>query len=328
MAVKTPGGKSAGRTGGKPSYYESIEDEIEEQRKVAVGSDEAGSGLSPSTIIGAEERRRQVAKRQAAVTVTGTGGGNEIADGRVMWYDPVTGEPVTWAEVKSLARQSGGWVDNTQFDPGMSIEEWYDKSGGGQSWADIFAGAIGAPVEGIDFDTGSGSSGGGGGGGGRSSAVAPTYTAPPAGTATDQVRAYVIATTGTGNQQVIDDGVAAFMAADRQAFDQQGTAQIDPWQAMKDSVRSSAAYKAVNDGRPDSVDEMDWVSGMQGKLRSIGLSAEKAETLGIAGAIGGNTDEALVDAGEMAQVQSTGRMLKSQRESLKRTAASAARLVV
>lgn len=347
MVTKTPGSKSTGKAGRLPiseraSYFADVEDELEAQR-VAISGDRAGtkeeevtkepseygSGLSPNTIIGAEARRQRVKARQASFTGSNSGGGNQIADGRIMWYDPATGEPVTWAEVKSLARASGGYVGGFQFDPGISIEEWYDKSGGGQSWAEIFSYAVGTEVEGIDqFQFGSDGSSGSGSGSGRSSAVEATYIPPPAETVRDQVRSYVIATTGTANQEVIDSAMKTFMDADRQAFDQRETAQIDAWQQMKETVRGTRAYRAVNDGRPDSVDEMDWVTGMQAKLRSIGLSATKAETLGISGAIAGNTDEALVDAAEMQQVQSTGRMLKSQRDSLKRSAASVARLVV
>ena len=183
------------------------------------------------------------------------------------------------------------------------------------------------------------SGGGGGGGGSRTSSaqrqfVAPNYVPPARSQVEDQVRAYVVAVTGLANETLIDQAVDAYLKADKENFDAQVSGergrvidsvsttieQTDPWNAAKKMVQGTAAYETIHELRPDSVDEMEWVTGRQAKLRSLGLSAERAERLGIKQAQAGANDEALRDAGEMQFVADTGRLLQSQRESLKQSA--------
>ena len=170
-----------------------------------------------------------------------------------------------------------------------------------------------------------------GGGGGRAAAPAPVYVGPDEAAVRDQVKAYVVATTGTARPDLIDRATSALLAADKTNFDRQvaGTAgnQIDPAQAMKDVVRSSAEYETIHSLRPDSVDEMEWVVGRQQALRQIGLSSQRAETLGIKQAQVDANNEALVDAAEMQFNADTGRLLRSQRERLKQSAVAAVSLV-
>ena len=166
---------------------------------------------------------------------------------------------------------------------------------------------------------------GGSGGGGGSAAA--TYVPPDEGSVREQVKAYVVATTGTASKTIVDAAVARYMEAAKQSFDQRDTQGIDPYFAMQEVVRASSAYKAVNRLRPESVDEMEWVAGRQAKLRQLGLSAVRAEQVGIEQSIAGSSDEALIDAAQTAQVQETGRLLSSQRDELKRSAMAAARLM-
>jgi hypothetical protein len=142
----------------------------------------------------------------------------------------------------------------------------------------------------------------------------------------DYVKSYVVAVTGRAHEDLIQLGVDAFLDADRKGFNSE-TQQFDPASAMKNVVRGTDKYKAVNDARPDSVDEMEWVSSRQGKLRQLGLSATLAEEVGIEQAMAGGATEAVQRAGEVAQVGATGRLLQSQRQRLKNKAIAAARLM-
>jgi len=162
--------------------------------------------------------------------------------------------------------------------------------------------------------------GGGRGRSGGAAPIGPTYIAQDASSLREQVRNYVIASTGTGNIALIDAGIEAYSVADKERFTQRETTTIDPWQTMKEKIRSSTAYKAVHQLRPDSVDEMDWVTKRQTKLRQLGISDVRAEEAGIEAAIAGASNEALEDQANIIQLEGTGRLLEAQRQSLKQSA--------
>lgn len=179
----------------------------------------------------------------------------------------------------------------------------------------------GAGDDQINIDT---QTGGGGGGGGRGALRAPFVPTDPAAVR-DQVKAYIVATTGTNRPDLLDHALGVFQAAERQNYDAQGG--IDPWTKMTEYVRGTSVYRNIHELRPDSVDEMDWVTEPQAKLKQLGLSAQAAEGLGIAQATVGAADDALIEAAQMTQVQRTGRLLDSQRQSLKNKARAVANLV-
>jgi len=160
----------------------------------------------------------------------------------------------------------------------------------------------------------------GGGGGG---AAAATFAPQDERTVREQVKAYVIATTGKANEAIIKAGIDAFMEADRVAFNVRKTERVDPWNAVQEVVRASEAYKAANTLRPDSVDEMDWIVDRQAALRQIGLSGQRAEEVGIELATAGAGNEALVLGGSIAQQVGTGRQTQIMRDKLKRSARAA-----
>lgn len=180
-----------------------------------------------------------------------------------------------------------------------------------------------AATSGIDVPGGGGRGRGRRGGGG----AGPKYVKPDEDQVRDYVKNYVVAVTGTLHEDIIEQGVKEFMRADKEGFRKRETEQVDPMTAVKKLVRGTSAYKAVNDLRPESVDEMQWVTGMQGKLRGLGISAASAEDLGIAQAGVGASDDSLRQAGEMRQLGNTGRLLQSQRAGLQRSATAVARLV-
>lgn len=171
-------------------------------------------------------------------------------------------------------------------------------------------------------------SGGGGGGGGRGGGgTPPAYTSPNRDALAQAIKTYVVAVTGTNRPDLVEASVNAYLSADRKAWDQQvagkGGEEIDPMQAVYSLVRGSAPYKSIHKLRPESVDELDWVTSRQGKLRSVGLSDARSEALGISQATVGSNDEALVGAAEMQFNADTGRMLQTQRDALKRAGSAA-----
>lgn len=163
---------------------------------------------------------------------------------------------------------------------------------------------------------------GGGGSGGGSGSGRGEYVAPNKDVVREQIKAYVVATTGTVSNQVIDAAVAKYMEASKRAFDLAGKQDINPYFEAQSVVRDSAAYKSVNALRPESIDEMEWVTQRQAKLQQLGLSGRRSEALGISQSIVGSNDEALVGAAEISFAQDTGRLLQHQREKLKQSASA------
>ena len=271
-----------------------------------------GSSGLMSRILGGN-RESTIAARQNLFGGTFSGGGGGIADDRIMLVNPDTGVAMTWAQVKAewTGKDLPGGV---RFDPSITLNEWV--SGG---WSDYVAGFLGGEVSDTGtivppgLTTGSGSGRGSG-------AVEPTFIPQDPATVREQVKAYVVATTGTANEDLINQGVKTFQTKNKEAFDKRESQTIDAWAAVQSGVRASAKYKAIHQLRPDSVDELSYVTSRQAKLRQLGVSDARAEGLGISAATAGATDEALTSQAQTAQVGGTGRLLRSQRESLKQSA--------
>ena len=170
-------------------------------------------------------------------------------------------------------------------------------------------------------------SGGGRGGGGGGGAIGPVYVAPDEGAVREQIKAYVVATTGTLNDGIIDAALKSYVSEFRRGFDLRDSEEVDPWVAVRDIVRKSDAYKSLHELRPESVDEMDWVTGRQGKLRQLGLSAQRAEEVGIELSAAGATDQDLALGGTIASSVGTGRQLETMRNKIKNAAMAAGGVV-
>jgi hypothetical protein len=171
-----------------------------------------------------------------------------------------------------------------------------------------------------------GAGGGGGGYGGGGGRQGPVFVAADPEAVAESVKAYVVAVTGTLHQDIIDQATKAWQDAYRRDFDNPEQ-QVDPNTAMRESVRGTDIYKHVHQVRPESVDEMQWVTGRQGQLRQLGLDASLAERVGIDLSEVGSADPATRRGGEMAQVGATGRLLSSQRERLKQKTTAALGLI-
>jgi len=282
-----------------------------------------------------QSKRKEVIERRKKLF--GGGGSNIFEPGgddysnkaidldRIIYTNPATDEVWTWEDVlladSALKERDGLGFDptDTPLPPDLSWAEWYN-------------GGYREPIIGVlDFmpkpdmeeeEIGRGARG-------RRAPEPPIFRPEDEAAIREQVRNYVVATTGTANEVLINRAVIVFKDRNREAFDSAvaGGSKVDPWQAVKESVRESAVYRAVHGQRPDSVDELEWVTGRQAKLRQLGLSAVRAESAGVDAAISGSTDEALTGQARIAQVEGTGRLLQAHRESLKQSANAALGLV-
>ena len=147
----------------------------------------------------------------------------------------------------------------------------------------------------------------------------PVYVAPDEAAVREALQGYQVAVTGQLESELLDSAVETYLTTHKKDFDSKGE-QHDPFQAAKEIIRGSASYKDIHELRPESDDELAWVTSQQGRLRTLGLTSEQSEQLGIKLARVGASAEGAQGAGEKAFFQSTGRVQRDQRDSLKNTA--------
>lgn len=241
-----------------------------------------------------------------------------IPQDAVIYRDQGTGQEWTYGEVLAydqfLWTSSGGvrGLFENPMPATLSYHTWYNSGASDEAALTLSFASV--------ADEGDDPFGGGG-------AVAPTFIPQDPDEVREQVRNYIVAITGTADEALITAGVATFQSTNKKAFGKRESQTISPWQAMKEQVRLSTPYKAIHALRPDSVDEMDWVTSRQAKLSQLGISDARAQQLGVNAAIAGASDEALTGQAKMAQVSDTGRLLAGHRNSLKRTASAAMGLI-
>ncbi len=157
--------------------------------------------------------------------------------------------------------------------------------------------------------------------GGGFGSIGPVYQAPDEAAVKEALQGFQVAVTGQLDDPLLDKAVAEYLTTHKQDFDDKNV-QHDPFQAAKTIIRSSESYKDIHKLRKESVDELSWVTTQQGRLRTLGLTSEQSEQLGIKLARVGASQEAAEDAGNTAFFKSTGRVAKDQRDSLKASARS------
>lgn len=247
-----------------------------------------------------------------------------IANNTVIWQTPDGSQKVTFANWQSVIAEisqlgytgysgsiGSGTIPNISAIRRVQgdLNAWWSGRG------DAGDGGL-TPEEAAALAARFGGGGGGGFGGGGGGAAGPVYRAPDRDVIEDNIKSYVVAVTGSLNQNLIDRAVGEFLAKDKANFGSD-TQAIDPVQAAKALVRDSTVYKDIHRLRPESVDEMEWVTSKQGLLRQLGVSADIAESLGTKLARVGANQEATQEAGERAFLRSTGRVQREQREELK-----------
>jgi hypothetical protein len=259
----------------------------------------------------------------------------QMSDNTILMYlpgdGPTPGRHITYAE--ALRGQDGfprlpsgltsEWLQTDAYWSWRErVETWWFHSGVPQDSTAATGRAIWYPDAG-DFGIGDDDDTGGGGGGRRGS-VGPEYRPPPRDAIEESIKNYLVAVTGTLHQGILNQAVDEFLKQHRAQFD---GAAVDPYLSAQKLIRNTSIYKDVHSLRPESDDEMSWVTRRQGKLRQMGVSAESAETLGIQLARVGANQEAVARAGENTFIRSTGRMHRDQRERTKQAASAALGIV-
>jgi hypothetical protein len=170
---------------------------------------------------------------------------------------------------------------------------------------------------------------GGGGGRGRSGggAVGPVYVKPDERLVKEAVRSTLAALSGKIDPQFLDDLTAVYMSESKRGFDLRESEQIDPMETVKAKIRGTSEYKSIHQLRPDSVDEMDWVTSRQGALKRAGVTDKVAQDLGIAQATAGASDKDAAFAGNIATFSQSGKLLDELKQRISVSTYSAMRLV-
>jgi len=153
-------------------------------------------------------------------------------------------------------------------------------------------------------------------GGTGSGAIAPTYRAP-------DERLIKEAVEGAMNRLVgrILPGMTASLLRRYQADDKRNfnspTQAIDPMASVYEMIRATGDYRAIHTNRPTSTDEETWISSRVAMLINAGVSPKLAAQLGISQATAAASQDAVQAGGEVANLQSTGRMLDSHKAKLR-----------
>ena len=255
----------------------------------------------------------------------------------ILWTDP-QGDKWTWQELMDFSGSNTTGLDpeGGSFDADLgyfpliptNLKQDYVGSSNHKALVRILdryaSGSLrGTEGEGLVIND---PSGGGGGGGGSRGPSRAAYRMPDRDAITEMVRTYVVAVLGEDNGGAVNQGVDAYFKAHRADYDQPNQ-DVDPQQAVKGSVRANQTYKDIHSLRPEGIDELQWVTSTQAKLRSIGYSSAGAEQLGIKLATVAASDSAVLAAGESAQFADTSRLAQGQKQTLKSKISDAMGLV-
>jgi hypothetical protein len=165
-----------------------------------------------------------------------------------------------------------------------------------------------------------------GSGRGRGSGpIAPIYNPRDRVEVEESLKGYLVAVNGRLDGNLLAEAADKYMAVDRANFD--NDTQINAFLAAQNLIRASSAYKDIHELRPESSDEMEWVTSQQGLLRQLGVSDLVSEDLGIDLARVGASVEGAKQAGQKAFTRSSGRIHRDQREVLKAAGRAAMGLV-
>lgn len=242
----------------------------------------------------------------------------------VIYTDWNTGEEYTMATIGEFIKQARaagyqgigtGILDERFFEPGSDkVDRWLKFVKDMQSFQVEITGGL--PDSQDLFRVDRDPSGGPGGG-----ARGPVYQAPDRDAVEEFLQTFQVATTGQLEQGLLDQAVDSYLTTHRQDFDDKNQ-RHDPQVAAYNVIRNSTSYKDIHELRPESENEMQWVTGQQARLRMVGLNSEESQRLGIQLARVGANAEANKDAANQAFLGTTGRVAKDQRNSLKKSASA------
>ena len=242
----------------------------------------------------------------------------------VIYTDWNTGEEYTMATIGEFIKQARaagyqgigtGILDERFFEPGSDkVDRWLKFVKDMQSFQVEISGGISDFQDPFSIDRDPKGPGGGG-------ARGPVYQKPDRDAVEEFLQTFQVATTGQLEQGLLDQAVDSYLTTHRQDFDDKNQ-RHDPQVAAYNVIRNSTTYKDIHELRPESENEMQWVTGQQARLRMVGLNTQESQRLGIQLARVGANAEANRDAANQAFLGTTGRVAKDQRNSLKKSASA------
>ena len=161
----------------------------------------------------------------------------------------------------------------------------------------------------------------------RGGAAAAVYVAPDRGLVEQAIQATLVALVGTSSQARVGLLADLFVGEHRRSFDSRKAVQIDPMDSVMERIRGFAEYKSIHALRPESMNEMTWVSDRRGALLRAGVTPQAAEELAIEQATVGATEAEAARAGEVATFAGTRQVLPGFFRSMQSAATAAARLL-
>lgn len=133
------------------------------------------------------------------------------------------------------------------------------------------------------------------------------YEAPDRREVTENVKNYLAQVLGdSSNKKLVDQLVDLYMTDHRRSFDNP-EAGIRPWFSVKERVRARDDYKNIHKLRPDTVDELDWVTQYQYYIDQAGIPAGLRDMTAVDFATVGASQQAASRASFRIQEQRTGR---------------------
>jgi hypothetical protein len=132
----------------------------------------------------------------------------------------------------------------------------------------------------------------------------PSYQAPDRNLVRDNVKAMLVALTGSTNSGRVEMLTDIYMSEHRNQF---GGAAVDPGQAVKDKIRTFDDYKRIHALRPEFVDEMDWLAYQNQGLMQGGMRNSAVERRAITQAMVGTAPARAEQAGYLSEFSETGR---------------------
>lgn len=150
------------------------------------------------------------------------------------------------------------------------------------------------------------------------------YEAPDPNTVRDNMRSLMVSLTGTTDSARVEQLTSLYLQVHRMSYD---GLDRDPQQVVLNTIRAYPEYQQVHALRPDFVDEMDWLAYQYQGLMNSGMRNSAVAQRAITQAIVGTQPALAGEAGQLYELQETGRPLPGFLDNLHTTMSNIMRLM-
>lgn len=150
------------------------------------------------------------------------------------------------------------------------------------------------------------------------------YQVPDINKVRDSIKNLMVSLIGQVDEARIEQLTRLYMQVDRQRFD---GLNRDPDQVVLDVIRGYPEYQQIHALRPDFVDEADWLAYQYQGLMNSGMRNSAVAQRAITQAIVGTAPALAGEAGQLYELQETGRPLPAFLDSLQNTMSNIMRLM-